>query len=49
MILELSQAISRQLGTNYVSVEHMLYAVMREQDCLGNRLMPGKWALIFPK
>ena len=39
MILELSQAISRQLGTNYVSVEHMLYAVMREQDCLGNRLM----------
>lgn len=38
-VLELSQAIARQLGNNYVGSEHMLYALIKEDDCLANRIM----------
>ena len=31
MILELSKAIARQLGHNYVGSEHMLFALLRER------------------
>ena len=37
MILELSKAIARQLGHNYVGSEHMLFALLRERECLANR------------
>ena len=38
-ILELSQAIARQLGNNYVGSEHMLFALLRERECLANRIL----------
>ena len=38
-ILEMSQAISRQLGNNYVGSEHLLYALMAERECLANRIL----------
>ena len=39
MILELSKAIARQLGHNYVGSEHMLFALLRERECLANRIL----------
>ena len=38
-ILEMSQAISRQLGNGYVGSEHLLYALMAERECLANRIL----------
>ncbi|MBP3941228.1 MAG: ATP-dependent Clp protease ATP-binding subunit, partial [Christensenellaceae bacterium] len=38
-VLELSKAIARQLGNNYIGSEHMLYAILKEDDCLANRIM----------
>ncbi len=38
-VLELSKAIARQLGNNYVGSEHMLYALIKEEDCLANRIL----------
>ncbi len=39
MVLELSKAISRQLGNNYVGSEHILFALLRERECLANRIL----------
>ena len=38
-ILEMSQAISRQLGNGYVGSEHLLYALLAERECLANRIL----------
>lgn len=38
-ILEVSAAISRQLGNNYVGTEHMLYAIMTESDSVAVRIL----------
>jgi len=39
MIFEMSKAISRQLGNNFVGSEHMLFALLREKECLANRIL----------
>ncbi len=38
-LLELSKLIARQLGNNYVGSEHMLYAILKENDCLANKIL----------
>ena len=38
-ILEISKALARQLQQNYVGTEHMLFALMRERECLANRIL----------
>jgi ATP-dependent Clp protease ATP-binding subunit ClpC len=38
-ILEISKALARQLQHNYVGTEHMLFALMRERECLANRIL----------
>ena len=38
-ILEISKALARQLQHNYVGSEHMLFALMRERECLANRIL----------
>ena len=38
-ILEISKAISRQLGNSYVGSEHLLYALLAERECLANRIV----------
>ena len=39
MIFEVSQALSRKMGNNYVAVEHMLYAMLSEEECLATRIV----------
>ena len=38
-ILEVSKTVARQLGLNYIGTEHMLYALLRERECIANRLL----------
>ena len=38
-ILEVSKTVARQLGLNYVGTEHLLYALVREQDCIAGRIL----------
>lgn len=38
-ILEMSKVIARQLGQSYVGSEHMLFSIMREKECLANRIL----------
>ena len=38
-ILEMSKAVSRQLGNSYVGSEHLLYALLAERECLANRIV----------
>ncbi len=38
-ILEVSKMMARQLGKNYVGAEHMLFAILREKECLANRVL----------
>ncbi len=38
-ILEVSKTVARQLGLSYIGTEHMLYALLRERECIANRLL----------
>ena len=38
-ILEVSKTVARQLGLNYIGTEHLLYALLRERECIANRLL----------
>ncbi|MBQ4062378.1 MAG: ATP-dependent Clp protease ATP-binding subunit [Christensenellaceae bacterium] len=38
-VLEISKAISRQLGNSYVGSEHLLYSILAERECLANRII----------
>ncbi len=38
-ILEVSKTVARQLGLNYVGTEHLLFALLRERDCIANRIL----------
>ena len=38
-ILEIAKAVARQMQLNYVGTEHMLFALIRERECLGNRIL----------
>ena len=38
-ILEMAKIIARQLGKNYVGSEHMLFAILRERECIANRIL----------
>ncbi len=38
-ILEISKSLAHQLRQNYVGTEHMFFALMRERECLANRIL----------